>query len=147
LAFFGKDIFTFDLFLADAETGKIIKKLSSITLNHEIDDFSFNESAGTWSPDSKKFAFVIFKNGKNKLAIVDVEHAKIIDEIEFDNVPSFCNPEWSPDGRHIVFQDWWKVLPIYTPTTLRPEILRNLRIVFHPKFTRRGRPMEILLFL
>ncbi|MEN6588154.1 MAG: hypothetical protein ABFC30_00610, partial [Proteiniphilum sp.] len=52
LAFFSeKDIFTFDLFLADAETGKIIKKLSSITRNHEIDDFSFNESAGTWSPD------------------------------------------------------------------------------------------------
>ncbi len=104
LAFFSeKDVFTLDLFLADAETGKIIKKLSSITRNHEIDDFSFNESAGTWSPDSKKFAFVIFQKGKNKLAIVDVKRAKITDEIEFDNVPSFSNPEWSPDGRHIVF--------------------------------------------
>ena len=104
LAFFSeKDIFTLDLYLADAETGKVIKKLSSITRNHEIDDFSFNESAGTWSPDSKKFAFVIFRKGKNKLAIVDVKRAKITDEIEFDNIPSFSNPEWSPDGRYIVF--------------------------------------------
>jgi len=104
LAFFSeKDVFTLDLYLADAESGKIIKKLSSITRNHEIDDFSFNESAGTWSPDSKKFAFVVFQKGKNKLAVVDVKRAKIVEEIEFDNIPSFSNPEWSPDGRYIVF--------------------------------------------
>lgn len=104
LAFFSeKDVFTLDLYLADAETGKIIKKLSSITRNHEIDDFSFNESAGTWSPDSKKFAFVVFQKGKNKLAVVDIKRAKITEEIEFGNIPSFFNPEWSPDGRYIVF--------------------------------------------
>lgn len=104
LAFFSeKDLFTLDLYLAEAETGKVIKKLSSITRNHEIDDFSFNESAGTWSPDSKKFAFVVFQKGKNKLAVVDVKRAKIVDEIEFPGIPSFFNPEWSPNGRYIVF--------------------------------------------
>lgn len=104
LAFFSeKDLFTLDLFLADSKSGKIIKKLSSVTRNHEIDDFSFNESAGTWSPDSKKFAFVIFKKGKNKLAVVNVKRARIIKEIEFENIISFSNPEWSPDGKYIVF--------------------------------------------
>jgi Tol biopolymer transport system component len=104
LAFFSeKDVFTLDLFLADAETGKIIKKLSSITRNHEIDDFSFNESAGTWSPDSKNFAFVVFQKGKNKLAVVNVRRARITDEIELGDIVSFSNPEWSPDGRYIVF--------------------------------------------
>jgi len=143
LAFFSeKDIFTFDLYLADAETGKIIKKLSSITLNHEIDDFSFNESAGTWSPDSKKFAFVIFKNGKNKLAIVDVERAKIIDEIEFDNVPSFCNPEWSPDGRHIVFSGLVEgIADLYTYNTHTGNITKltdSFSSEIHPAWSPDG---------
>ena len=104
LAFFSeKDLFTLDLFLADVETGKIIKKLSSVTRNHEIDDFSFNESAGTWSPDGKKFGFVVYQKGKNHLAVVDVRRAKIIDRIEFRNIPAFFNPKWSPDGRYIAF--------------------------------------------
>jgi Tol biopolymer transport system component len=130
------------LYLADAETGKIIKKLSSITLNHEIDDFSFNESAGTWSPDSKKFAFVIFKNGKNKLAIVDVERAKIIDEIEFDNVPSFCNPEWSPDGRHIVFSGLVEgIADLYTYNTQTGNITKltdSFSSEIHPAWSPDG---------
>jgi Tol biopolymer transport system component len=104
LAFFSqKSVFTLDLYLADTKSGKIIKKLSSITRNHEIDDFSFVESAGTWSPDSKKFAFVVFRKGKNMLAIVDVKRSRIIDEIELGRISSFSNPEWSPDGNYIVF--------------------------------------------
>jgi len=71
LAFFSeKNIFTLDLFLADAITGKIIKRLSSTVRNNEIDDFNFIESAGTWSPDSKKFAFVVFSKGKINLQLL-----------------------------------------------------------------------------
>ncbi|KPK83943.1 MAG: tolB protein precursor [Bacteroides sp. SM23_62_1] len=97
-----KDFFTLDLYLAEVETGKIIKKLSSTTKNDEIDDFNFIESAGTWSPDGKKFAFVIISEGINKLAILDVKKAKIIEEIKIPDIPSFINPSWSPDGRFIV---------------------------------------------
>lgn len=104
LAYFSeKDVFTLDLYLADATFGKIIKKLSSVTRSHDIDDFSFNESSGTWSPDSKKFAFVVFQKGKNRLVFVDVRRARITDEIELGNIASFSNPEWSPNGRYIAF--------------------------------------------
>ncbi|HOV84320.1 MAG TPA: hypothetical protein PLE52_05875 [Paludibacteraceae bacterium] len=103
LAFFSeKNIFTLDLFLADAKTGKIIKKISSINHQHEIDDFSFIESGGTWSPDSKKFAFVVFSKGRNKLAVVDIAKNKV-KLIEMKGIESFSNPEWSPDGKYIVF--------------------------------------------
>lgn len=103
IAFFSeKDLFTLDLYLADATTGKIVKKLSSVIRNHEIDDFSFIESAGTWSPDGKKFAFVIFSKGSNKLAILDVNKATIKEEIEIPGIPNFNGPVWSPKGNDIL---------------------------------------------
>ncbi|MBN2480245.1 MAG: PD40 domain-containing protein [Bacteroidales bacterium] len=97
-----KDLFSLDLYLADAESGKIIRKLSSVIQNHEIDDFNFIESAGTWSPAGDRFAFVIFSKGANKLAIYDMEKGKITDEIDIQGVPSFNGPAWSPDGRRIL---------------------------------------------
>ena len=70
------DLFSIDLFLADAESGAIIRKLGSRLTNGDIDEFSFIESAGTFSPDSRHFAFSVFSEGKNKLMIVDVENGK-----------------------------------------------------------------------
>ncbi len=96
-----KDVFSLDLFLANIKTGKIIKKLSSTVHHNEIDALNFLESSGTWSPDSRKFAFVIFAKGTNKLVIIDIEKPKRIEEIEIPGVPSFNNPSWSPDGKKI----------------------------------------------
>lgn len=97
-----KDLFSIDLFLADAHTGKIIKKLSSVIHQNEVDALNFIESAGTWSPDSKQFAFVAFSKGKNQLLIVDVEKDKLVNEIIIPGLPSFNYPAWSPNGKTIV---------------------------------------------
>lgn len=97
-----KNLFSIDLFLADAKTGKIIRQVASTTRDGHIDAFSFIESAGTWSPNSKQFAFVAFKKGENVLVIKDIEKGKTIQEINIPNVPAFSNPSWSPDGKEIV---------------------------------------------
>ena len=97
-----KDLFSIDLFLANAASGRIIRKLSSKVHDNEIDALNFIESAGTWSPDSKQFAFIAFSHGKNKLLIVDVFNDKIIKEFMIPGVPSFNYPAWSPNGESIV---------------------------------------------
>ena len=97
-----KDLFSIDLFLANAASGRIIRKLSSTVHDNEIDALNFIESAGTWSPDSKQFAFVAFSKGKNKLLIVDVFDEKLVKEFLIPGVPSFNYPAWSPDGETIV---------------------------------------------
>jgi Tol biopolymer transport system component len=103
IAFYSeKNLFSIDLFLADAATGKILHKISSTVHRNEIDALNFIESAGTWSPDSKYFAFVAFSKGKNRLLIVDAERSKMHQEIEIPTVPSFNYPAWSTDGKSIV---------------------------------------------
>jgi Tol biopolymer transport system component len=98
-----KEMFSIDLYLADANTGKIIRKLSSKIKNTHIDDFNFIESAGTWSPDSRKFAFSVISKGENKLVIVDVENGKTILQESMGEVEQFGNLSWSSDGENIAF--------------------------------------------
>ncbi|MCD0489036.1 tolB protein precursor [Pedobacter sp. MC2016-14] len=98
-----KDLFGIDLFLADAKTGKILKKLSSQIANSHIDDFNFLESAGAWSPDSKSFAFSIFSKGRNKLMVIDVNSGKTKLVTDMGKVEQFGNLTWSPNGKEIAF--------------------------------------------
>lgn len=97
-----KDLFSIDVFLANARTGEIIRKVASTQKDGHLDDFNFIESAGTWSPNSREFAFVAFKKGKNVLVIKDALEAKTVDEFDIKGVPAFTNPAWSPDGKTIV---------------------------------------------
>jgi len=98
-----KDLFGIDLFLADAKTGKIIKKLSSQLSNGHIDDFNFIESAGAWSPDSKQFAFSIFSKGKNQLLIINISNGNTVLQTPMGDVQQFGNLTWSPNGKDIAF--------------------------------------------
>lgn len=98
-----KDLFGIDLFLADAKTGKIMRKLSSQVANSHIDDFNFLESAGAWSPDSKQFAFSIFSKGRNQLMVINVDNGSVALRADMSNVEQFGNLTWSPNGDDIAF--------------------------------------------
>ncbi|MBC5775325.1 PD40 domain-containing protein [Pontibacter sp. KCTC 32443] len=97
-----QDVISLELFLADAKTGKKIKRLSKRIQQGDIDNINFLESAGTWSPFGEHFAFSVYSKGRNQLAILDVAKAKIIDEFDIPGVEAFSYPAWSPDGNSIV---------------------------------------------
>ena len=97
-----KNLFSLDLFLANASNGEIERLLASQTKDGHIDDFESIESAGTWSPDSKQFAFVAVSKGRNVLVVKEVHSGKTVEELSFRQLPAFRNPSWSPDGRTIV---------------------------------------------
>jgi hypothetical protein len=95
-----REIFDVDLFLADAKTGRIIKKLVSSDRDPHFDALRFIDSAGSWSPDSKKLAFVVFEKGDNYLAVVDAE-TRTIEHIRVPGLDALTAPAWSPDGHSI----------------------------------------------
>ncbi|MBB1285975.1 PD40 domain-containing protein [Flavisolibacter sp. BT320] len=96
-----KNLFSIDLFIADATTGKITERVTSNAFNSHVDQYSSYESAVAWSPDSRRIAFVAFAKGRNRLLLAELD-GKIRDEIDIPGVSSFSNPTWSPDGKTIV---------------------------------------------
>ena len=98
-----RDLFGIDLFLADAETGEVLKKLESVGLNAHFDALRFINSAGTWSPDGQKFAYVVFADGDNEIAILDVESRDVERRVKLSGVGAIRDPSWSPDGQTIAF--------------------------------------------
>ena len=98
-----KDLFGIDLFVADARTGEIQRKLVSANSDPHFDALRFIDSAGDWSPDGTQFVFAVFAGGDNELAIVDVESGSIERKIALDGIGAITSPAWSPDGQFIAF--------------------------------------------
>ncbi len=96
-----KQVISMDLYLADLETGKT-KIIGSRTMTSHIDAIDSYESSGTWSPDGRYFVFVIFKKGKNQLAVVDTKRHKVVKTWKVKGLQAFTHPVWSPDGRSIL---------------------------------------------
>jgi Tol biopolymer transport system component len=98
-----KDLFSVDLFLANAETGEVLRKLSSANSSPHIEALRYIDSSGTWSPDGEYFAFVVTAGGGNRIIIVETESGDTYQEITFDEIGALNNPAWSPDGRYMAF--------------------------------------------
>lgn len=103
VAFFSeKNLFSIDLFLADAKSGKIVRTLSSVAHGSEVDALNFIESAGGWSADSRYFAFVGYRQGRNVLLIVDAAKGRLVRALTPEGLRSFSHPTWRPDGQAVV---------------------------------------------
>ncbi|MEM1096752.1 MAG: peptidase S9 [Bacteroidota bacterium] len=98
-----RDVVTINLFIADAETGEIIKRMKGTNSDTNFDAIRFINSAGSWSPDGKQFAFVTFSGGDNEIAIFDVDSRDIVRRFAVNGVGAMTNPAWSPDGQTIAF--------------------------------------------
>ena len=98
-----RSLLSVDLYLADADTGRVVRKLMGTAVNNHFTSLQFIGSAGVWHPLGKQFAFGAVRDGKAEIAVVDVDSGRTVDEIPFPSLGEVLNPSWSPDGTSIVF--------------------------------------------
>ncbi|MDH5234279.1 MAG: peptidase S9, partial [Gemmatimonadota bacterium] len=91
-----------DLYLADATTGKRLKRLTKSTLNPEFEELRYAYSQGSFSPDGRLFAFTAQRKGKDVLYIYDLRRKQVSRRLDTP-LQQMIGPSWSPDGRKIVF--------------------------------------------
>ncbi|MGE0405392.1 MAG: basic secretory protein-like protein, partial [Candidatus Korobacteraceae bacterium] len=104
VAFFSsRGLFSIDLFIADAETGEIRRRLTKTATDPHVESLQFINSAGAWSQDGTQFAYGTISGGKPELMIVNVANGDTVAEIRFDDIGEIYNPTWSPDGQFVAF--------------------------------------------
>jgi hypothetical protein len=98
-----RDLFSIDMFLADADTGKIKRKLISTALDPHFESIQFVRSAGSWDAKGDKFVFGGVTKGRPVLTILDMKKDRVEKEIPFPELGEILSPCWSPDNRYIAF--------------------------------------------
>lgn len=92
-----------DLYLADATTGKVIRRLVSTATDPHFDSLQFLTSAGAFSPDGRRLALATVRRARPVLAILDVESGDIEREYRLASLGEIFQPTWSPDAGEIAF--------------------------------------------
>jgi Tol biopolymer transport system component len=92
-----------DLYIANARTGEILRKLTSTATNPHFSSIQFIESAGGWDHASRRLVIAAIVSGRPALAIFDVESGNKNREIRLGTLDQIINPSWAPDDHAICF--------------------------------------------
>jgi hypothetical protein len=104
IAFFSeRSLLSIDLFVADAATGKVVRKITSTATDPHYSSIQFIYSAGAWDAASRRIAIGTVTGGQPALAIFDAQSGRREQEIPVPDLDEVFNPTWAPDGHAIAF--------------------------------------------
>src|SRR5207245_1300928 len=97
-----KNSFFVDLYLADAETGRVRRRLVKSSLSSNYESLRFITSAGSYSPDGRLFAIAVKHRDRDDLVIIDARRGRELRRIQIA-LNGLTTPSWSPDGSQLGF--------------------------------------------
>lgn len=95
------ELFSLDLYLVDIENETIVRRLARNRTSPHFDALRFIDSAGAFSPDGNRFAFVVERQGDNAVSIVSVADGRIERTIALRRLEAISSLAWSPDGAEL----------------------------------------------
>ena len=96
------DGFAFDLWLADARTGKVKKRLVGSARDAGLESLRYMNSGASFSHDGRYIAFAAKDGGQDALYVYDMQRGRMTRKMKFD-LNGISAPSWAPDGSRIVF--------------------------------------------
>ncbi|HEY4101159.1 MAG TPA: basic secretory protein-like protein, partial [Gemmatimonadales bacterium] len=91
-----------DLYLADATTGKRLKRLTTSTLNPEFEELRYIYSQSAFSPDGQTLAFTAQTGGKDVIYLENVKNLDVERRLD-TGLDGMISPTFSPDGKQLIF--------------------------------------------
>jgi len=98
-----RDVFAIDLFVADAATGNVVRKLTSTASDPHFSSIEFIYSAGGWDAESRRIAVATVTGGHPALAVFSAVSGDREREIPLPDLDEIFNPTWAPDGHAVCF--------------------------------------------
>ena len=98
-----RSFFSVDLFIAEASTGRIVRRLTSTATDPHFSSVQFLQSTGAWDSASQHIAVATVTAGRAALAIFDAQRGGVTREIQVPDVDEILHPTWAPDGHAIGF--------------------------------------------
>ena len=98
-----RDQLSVDLFVADASTGVVSRKLLTRTADQHLESLQFVNSSGAWDPAGRRFMMSAVRGGIPVLMVFDARSGKREADIRVPELGEIFTPTWSPDGQSIAF--------------------------------------------
>jgi hypothetical protein len=121
-----RSVFSIDLFVADASTGRTLRKLTSTATDPHYSSLQFIYSSGAWDAASRRLAVATVTGGRPALVIFDAESGNREREIKLNELDEMFNPTWAPDGRSLAFTGMSRGLTDLFVYDLETSALRQL---------------------
>jgi Tol biopolymer transport system component len=139
----GRGQYSIDVYLADAYTGAITRRLIDTATDPYFESLQFIASAGAWDPGGRRFAMIAVRRGRPVLTILDMQTSRLSREIELDGVDDGFTPAWSPDGGRLVFTGMYggasDLYIVELETGQVRRLTRDAHAELHPSWSPDGR--------